>query len=101
MEEQIGGDEADTVALTVFEINDGLPEQSDVLRISALGCLGGQRGLHHKPHLGQLLEGRVVQQEEKFHRHGQYRGSVPIEVAAVSDLLRNDTHNLENLERGA
>ena len=69
-----------------------------MLRIGAFGGFGGERRLHHEPHLSQLLKRRVVEEKEKLHGHGEYRGGISVEVTAIADLLRDDAHDLKHLK---
>jgi len=98
MKEKVGGDQTDAVSLAVFEVDDGLSEKGDVLRVGALCGFGGESGLHHEPHLCELLKRSVVEEKEELHGDREDRGGVLVEVAAVTHLLCDDAHDLKHFE---
>ncbi len=98
MEEEIGGDKLDAILLGVFEVGDGLAQECDVLGVGALGGGGGERRLHEETQLGEFLDGGVVEEEEEVHGYGEDGGRVAVEVAAVSDFLGDDAHDLQDLQ---
>ena len=60
--------------------------------------LSQQRGLHNRPHLGELLKRRVVEKKKKLPVEAPVRGGVLVHRISIADLLRDDAHDLKHLE---
>ena len=101
VEVQIRRDKTNPITAAAFKVRDRLPEQRDILRVCAFCGLGREGRFDHQPHLSQLLRRDIVKEKKKLHGDGKNQRCILVEIASVSYLLRDDSHQLEDFQSGS